>query len=494
MSIENQCENPNHSSVNTLPIDDDFSKNTQISSKRKTTILVISLIFLPICIMLLFVFITRTDKTTYIDNTPTTSSKGLEFRLNDDEQSYTVTGIGYCEDENIIIDTYNNLPVTHVDNHCFEDCTIKSISLGDSVKYIGVCAFLSCKDLEHVTIPDGIETIRDSAFAHCTNLKYNEYQDGYYLGNDNSPYIIFMKPMRDVLRSISIHKSTRFIYGQAFYEYRKILNVVLGNNVEHIGSSAFEYSGIKTIVIPDSVKTIGSYAFAWTGLEEITLGKNVTALESGVFSSCNLQTLTIPDSVEYIDCYAFDRCHSLNNIVISDNNQHYKIVDGNILSKDGKTFVLFVKSNNSKVFSVPEEVTTIEDNAFRERLTVAEVILPDTVETIGDSAFYYCTNLTSIKLSENLKSMGHHVFYHCTNLTNIEIPDGVEKLEESAFWDCTNLQTITLGKGIKVITAGAFSDCPVLTTVYYKGTQKEWNKINIGTNDCLKNATIIFTN
>lgn len=76
-------------------------------------------------------------------------SKGLEYSLNADGKSYTVTGIGTCKDTNLIIPSlYNGKPVTS----------------------IGMGAFGSNVSLTAVTISKSITSISDNAFMNCLNL------------------------------------------------------------------------------------------------------------------------------------------------------------------------------------------------------------------------------------------------------------------------------------------------------------------------------------
>ena len=42
------------------------------------------------------------------------------------------------------------------------------------------------------------------AFSYC-GLQYNYYDNGYYLGNDNNPYVIFMTVSDSSLNSYNIH-------------------------------------------------------------------------------------------------------------------------------------------------------------------------------------------------------------------------------------------------------------------------------------------------
>lgn len=73
------------------------------------------------------------------------------------------------------------------------------------------------------------------------------------------------------------------------------------------------------------------------------------------------------------------------------------------------------------------------------------------------------------------------------------IPESVTKIANSAFYGLVELQSIVIPKGITTIGNGAFRDCDALTTVYYKGSEEEWQKITIeANNDPLKNANIVY--
>lgn len=76
-------------------------------------------------------------------------SENLEFTLNDDGKSYSVTGIGTCTNTNIVIPkSYNGLPVTS----------------------IGKLAFYRQHSLTSITIPGSVASIGKWAFYYCTSL------------------------------------------------------------------------------------------------------------------------------------------------------------------------------------------------------------------------------------------------------------------------------------------------------------------------------------
>lgn len=93
--------------------------------------------------------------------------------------------------------------------------------------------------------------------------------------------------------------------------------------------------------------------------------------------------------------------------------------------------------------------------------------------------FSGCASLKSIELPSSLENIGEDAFDSCTGLTNITIPDNVKSMEAHAFVNCTGLKSIVIGSGVTSIGGSAFSFCSNLAEVYYKGTEVDWNKIEI---------------
>ncbi|MEE1291319.1 MAG: leucine-rich repeat protein, partial [Spirochaetota bacterium] len=74
------------------------------------------------------------------------------------------------------------------------------------------------------------------------------------------------------------------------------------------------------------------------------------------------------------------------------------------------------------------------------------------------------------------------------------ISDGVTGIDGSVFNLCENLTSIVLPDSLTFISKDAFGECDKLTTVNYKGTQEQWEQINIEDydNSSLKNAIINY--
>ena len=108
------------------------------------------------------------------------------FAVND----YTVDGIGYVKLGGDSVEVGENKNV-------YGDVVIPAtIKLGAVTTYrvvgIGYAAFNGCSSLTAVTIPSSVTSIGVDAFSGCDKLDIREYDNGYYLGNKDNPYIAFI--------------------------------------------------------------------------------------------------------------------------------------------------------------------------------------------------------------------------------------------------------------------------------------------------------------
>lgn len=105
-------------------------------------------------------------------------SKNLRYELNDDKTGYVLTGIGLCEDVNIVMpSSYNNLPIVGIGEQAFYlNKSIIDIIISDNVENIGYEAFWNCSSLESVTIGNGVKSIGKKAFYSCYSIEAINYK------------------------------------------------------------------------------------------------------------------------------------------------------------------------------------------------------------------------------------------------------------------------------------------------------------------------------
>jgi hypothetical protein len=273
---------------------------------------------------------------TYASN-PTEFTVGdLNYRVNDDQVSVTVTGHvnGYDATGDLIIP--------------------ESVSYGGknyAVTTIGETAFLYCFYLTNLSIPNSVTTIEASAFAYCqgftgdlvipnsvTTVGYGAFQicpgfDGdLIIGSGVTEIGDFAFNSCDGMKgTLYIPSNVQSLGGNSFgycafsgivvdpenpnYDSRNDCNAIIETNTNEL------LTGCKNTVIPDGVTSIGYCAFRGiAGLTSIAFPESLTTIGENAFAFCYDLTgdLTIPNSVQTIGPSAFFDCQSLGALTIGE--------------------------------------------------------------------------------------------------------------------------------------------------------------------------------
>lgn len=114
---------------------------------------------------------------------------------------------------------------------------------------------------------------------------------------------------------------------------------------------------------------------------------------------------------------------------------------------------------------IPDTVTAIADNTFKNMWGISSVTMKNSVTTIGESSFEGCANLENVVLSNNITIIPQKAFYgvafDCVDDFSIYIPEGVIKIGSEAFeWD-QYLHTLVLPSTITEIGYKAFVGCEI---------------------------------
>ena len=404
--------------------------------------------------------------------------EGLTWKLSNG--TLTISGTGWMEDFSGFAPWYSQCAqikkitisegVTSISQHAFEDCiNVTSISIPDSMRELNAYCFLACKSMKSITIPQSVTRIGNGVFDACEKLT-----DIYYGGTDAS-WKNITTDFTGLGDNVKIH-STGVFTGKCGDN----LTWTIGND------EVLTISG--TGRIPDYNTSYGEkntapwYGYAYQ-IKKVVLGSGVQNIGNNAFAGCyGMTDITIPDGVTSIGDSAFDGCSALTEISIP----------GTVSSIGDSAF--YGCSALTEI-SIPGTVSSIGDSVFSGCSALTEISIPDTVSSIGDSAFSRCSALTEISIPSTVSSIGSYAFSGCA-LREVEIPQGITSIQTRTFQYCTQLTKITIPDSVTSVEICAFDNCPVLKTVYYGGTEAQWEGMHVdnyaGNNSALLDATLYF--
>lgn len=407
--------------------------------------------------------------------------------------------------------------ITSVGDHCFYGFSkLKNMNFPETLEKIGAAAFCECYSLNELFIPENIKEIGSGSFfsSGVQNIYYdgtkemwqNIKKGDYYVYDENDVnyyYNSVSGEAGDYLKWIYCADNESFFltgFGDT-YNYSK-------------NSSPWKTyaENISYVRLDEKITSFGDYVFeGFNKLSEISNFNCINNIGEGTFQGCtNLKEVYLPDNINEIGANAFG--YDLSGEKISDfhiyglsdsaaekyaaaNNIDFIVVKGKCGEKaffdyEQESGVLTIYGTGDMYNYNYEEKSPWSDYAEE----IQTVNINGNIQRIGANAFYGLKNLTQLNLNEGAEVIGERAFSGCEKLENVVLPDSVTTLEGDAFGYCAELKEIVIPAGMKTISGGAFITVydSKLCRVYYKGTQEEWNQIQIGEyNEDLKSAIIL---
>lgn len=407
--------------------------------------------------------------------------------------------------------------VTRIENHTFNGCTkLTSVTIPASVTEIGSYAFENCYRLVEIINKSELNIVAGASEygnvgyyaikVHTGNSEITNKNGFLFLSYRTNNYLIdYTGDDTAIVLPEKYNNENYKIYRNAFIGNTTLTNVVIGNGVTHIDEKAFHNcTSLTNVSIGDGVETIGAYAFNGcsnlktvaltedgsllkienhsfencSNLKNITIPNSVAVIGEAAFSGCTgITSITIPKSVTSIDRYAFAACNGLtiyceNSTQPSDwhefwNDWSYYSVDytpvvwdcqNNEIANDGYVYIMIDEMR----YALNNSVAIVARQPMSNTISVS---IPETI--------------TYKNVTYNVTEIGGSAFAGFKTLTNVTIPNGITSIGYGAFSGCTNLAEVTMSESVTRLEGAVFDDCEGLKTVYYGGTENDWNNIYI---------------
>lgn len=394
-----------------------------------------------------------------------------DWAINTD-QRYTIDNMGYYLDQEHKVAACTGLQV--------QDADVTNLVIPSTVRYNGVTyAVVALYDNRYnqnkvrtLTLPRTLRHINDyglSDYRAITDLEIpaNVERMGNYIVN-NCPQLQRIKVNAEVPPTLGSLDNNRYYdeYGNSTYHYLRIVipresfhayrlvnawntdyNVLIGGDegitvntgkiaAGDLGHVVVEEAGylqeVNKLIIEgelnaDDWSKIGQM----TNLTELDLSKAlIDEIPSNAFNGrWAIDKVVLPPTLKKIGSYAFQNT-SLTSV------------------------------------NIPDNVETIENNAFGRVKRLQEVHLPDNLTALGGSAFEYCRNLRAVKIPSKIKVITWYAFRDCSSLQSVELHDSITGFGNESFAGC-DLREITLPKSTTAVGNHAFEGNANLSKVTF---------------------------
>lgn len=376
-------------------------------------------------------------------------------------QRYTIDNMGYYLDQEHKVAACTGLQT--------EDADVTDLVIPSTVRYDGVTyAVVALYDNRYnqnkvrtLTLPRTLRHINDnglSDYRAITDLEIpaNVERMGNYIVY-NCPQLQRIKVNAEVPPTLgSLGDDSYYEDGYRAYRYLRIVipresfhayRLVSGWNTDYnvlIGGDEGVTVSTGKIAAGDLGHVVIEEAGYLQEVNKLIIEGELNADDwSKIGQMTNLTELDLSKAlIDEIPSYAFNERWAIDKVVLPPT-----------LKKIGS--YAFQRTSLTSV-NIPDNVETIEENAFSQVRQLQEVHLPDSLTSLGRYAFEKCRSLRTVKIPTKLKEIPWYAFDGCKSLQSVELHDSITGIGDYSFRNC-NLREITLPKSTTWVGGYAFN-------------------------------------
>lgn len=354
--------------------------------------------------------------------------------------------------------------VTSLPEEAFAGCLkLKEISIADSVKSIGACAFMQT-DLCEITIPNSVKKLGNSVLSSCKKLTKIKMPGNVKITYGSDEYFpVFQFDVDSPVKTIELTSSLNL----EIFMYLSAENIVVSKSdpkytsIDGLlytkdGKSLVRIPNLrKKAVIADGCEEFCTTAVEWAGDDD-----------GDPYMGCeDLKTIALPESIRTINT----KKHLTRWGTSSYAEEHYT---------DKTNYISFTIANKNmpweQVSLLHKKFNTPYENLQKE---VPAVFGPGAEQGFitpkdGTVLLKYVGKADNVCIPQRVTKIEKNAFASST-LKNVVFPEGLENISENAFANCKKLTKVTIPKSVDIIDQDAFSKCKNLKKITFKGTPSD---------------------
>lgn len=295
--------------------------------------------------------------------------------------------------------------------YCFSGAGLSSVSLPESVEYVGYNAF-----------DEGVLVIASAETRFQSEAEYNAEQDYAFVMRDGGAYITCYSPSQ-------AHTPEEIIV-PAFLDGQPVVGLAADAFNDE---GAYDSEQVRRLVLPDGLRLLDDSAFRCChGVQAIELPASLERIAEGCFFHVSAE-LTLPDGCA-----------------------RYVLQDGFLIDTQTDT-LLYV--NPSAADKPLPQVRRLGDFCLQNWHVGQSPVLPDTLREIGAGCLYDLPDVTSLALPEGLTRLDDFSCY-LPGLRTLTLPSTLAYIGEGCF-DQTELTEVVLPAGLTFMGEGCFTGVAV---------------------------------
>ena len=204
----------------------------------------------------------------------------------------------------------------------------------------------------------------------------------------------------------------------------------MSSGITELADECFNRESIDMMSLSSCLVRIGNKCFQKTNIATITLPESLESIGHNNFPK-TLKSINIPSKIQDFPVDNLILCDALEIISVSEGNEWYRILDGNLYNNDLTEIIYCPNAKSGKV------------------------LIPDTVKKIGAYCFYGCKKITAILIPPSVEEIGNYAFANISMDTLI-IPNSVKKIGVGCFTGMDIKKQFRLSKQIRLIPSNCF--------------------------------------